>query len=85
MRAAALPWRIDTHRVWPRSFRSVGVFSVLCVAKFGGGGSSSRRTPTRLREPSGDHDPRMRTTSSIMYVVCRGGVMHLVLLCALEL
>ena len=37
MRAAALPWRIDTHRVWPRSFRSAGVFSVLCVAKFSEG------------------------------------------------
>ena len=37
MRAATTPWRIDTHRVWPRSFRTVGVFSVLCVATFGEG------------------------------------------------
>ena len=37
MRAAATPWRPKTHRVWPRSFRTRGVLSVLCVAKFGEG------------------------------------------------
>ena len=37
MRAATSPWRIDTHRVWPRSFRTVGVFAMLCVATFGEG------------------------------------------------
>ena len=37
MRAATLPWRIGTHRMWPRSFRTRGVFSMLCVAKFGEG------------------------------------------------
>ena len=37
MVAAASPWSARTHRVWPDSFRTSGVFAVVCVAKFSEG------------------------------------------------
>ena len=33
MGAASVPWSPDTHEVWPRSFRSRGVLTLLCVAR----------------------------------------------------
>ena len=32
--AAATPWSVRTHWVWPQSFRTHGVFAILCVAMY---------------------------------------------------